>query len=117
MAMATSATVQDIDFILNKIPIRNDFDAIINSSMVSEPKPHPQIYLKVAEKLNMPPAKCIVFEDSLAGIKAGNSAGMKVIGITTGHTAKELRPVVDLVINDYSGLSVQKLTALFKNNV
>ena len=113
MAMATSATVEDIDFILNKIPIRDDFDAIVNSTMVNKPKPDPQIFLKAAEKLNSDPAKCVVFEDSLAGIKAGNSAGMKVVGITTGHTADELHPV-DLVINDYSELTVQKLAALFQ---
>ncbi|MDB5006972.1 MAG: beta-phosphoglucomutase family hydrolase [Mucilaginibacter sp.] len=115
MAMATSATVQDIDFILNKIPIRDDFNQIINSTMVNKPKPDPQIFLKAAEKLNMPPAKCVVFEDSLAGIKAANSAGMKVIGITTGHTAAELHPV-DLIIADYSELNVHKLAALFESH-
>ncbi len=112
MAMATSATIEDIDFILNKVPIRDDFDVIVNSTMVSQPKPHPQIFLKAAEKLNMPASKCVVFEDSLAGIKAANSAGMKVVAITTGHTAAELHPV-DLVINDYTELDVHKLAALF----
>jgi HAD superfamily hydrolase (TIGR01509 family) len=68
MAMATSATIEDIKFILNKVPIRDDFDAIVNSTMVSKPKPDPQIFLKAAEKLNMLPANCVVFEDSLAGI-------------------------------------------------
>ncbi len=115
MAMATSATVEDIDFILNKIPIRNDFDVIVNSSMVSKPKPNPQIFLKAAEKLDMDPARCIVFEDSLVGIKAANSAGMKVIAITTGHTADELHPV-DLVINDYAELTPHKLAELFKKD-
>jgi beta-phosphoglucomutase len=113
MAMATSATVQDINFIMDRIPIRNDFNAIVNSSMVSKPKPNPQIFLKAAERLNMPPEKCVVFEDSLAGIKAANSAGMKVVAITTGHTAAELHPV-NIVINDYSELTVQKLAKLFE---
>ena len=112
MAMATSATVEDINFILNKIPIRDDFDAIVNSTMVNKPKPDPQIFLKAAETLNMPPANCVVFEDSLAGIKAANSAGMKVIAITTGHTAEELHPV-NLVINDYCDLDAEKIAALF----
>jgi len=115
MAIATSATVDDINFILNKVPIRGDFDEIVNSSMVSKPKPNPQIFLKAAERLNREPANCVVFEDSLAGIKAANAAGMKVIGITTGHAAADLHPV-DLVIDDYSQLTVQKLAALFKEH-
>ncbi|HEY8928882.1 MAG TPA: HAD family phosphatase [Mucilaginibacter sp.] len=113
MAMATSATVQDINFILDRIPIRAQFDAIVESTMVSKPKPNPQIFLKAAERLNTPPSNCVVFEDSLAGIKAANDAGMKVVGITTGHPASELRNV-DLVIDDYSELSAQKLLALFR---
>jgi len=115
MAVATSATVQDIDFILDRIPIREDFSEIVNSTMVTKPKPNPQVFLKAAEKLNMPASKCVVFEDSLAGIKAANAAGMKVVAITTGHTAAELHPV-DLVINDYSDLNVQKLAALFEKH-
>ena len=113
MAMGTSATVADIDFVLNRIPIRADFDVIVNASMVTKPKPDPQVYLKAAHALNMPPEKCVVFEDSLAGIKSANNAGMKVVGITTSHTAAELQPV-DLVINDYSELTVQKIAALFE---
>lgn len=112
MAMATSATDEDINFILDHVLIRDDFNAIVNSSMVGKPKPNPDIFLKAAETLNMLPANCVVFEDSIAGIKAANSAGMKVVGITTGHTADELNPV-DLVINDYTGLNADKLAALF----
>jgi beta-phosphoglucomutase family hydrolase len=112
MAMATSATVEDIDFILDKVPIRDDFDEIVNSSMVTKPKPNPQIFLKAAELLNVPPERCVVFEDSLAGIKAANAAGMKVVGITTGNSANDLPPV-DLVIDDYANLTPANLAALF----
>ena len=114
MAMATSATVEDIDFILNKIPIRDDFNEIVNSSMVKKPKPDPQIFLKAAELLNIPPERCVVFEDSIAGIAAGNAAGMKVVGITTGHPADEIRSSVDIVIEDYTTLTPANLAALFK---
>ena len=113
MAIASSATVQDIDFILNKIPIRQDFEAIIDGSRVTKGKPNPQIFLKAAEELNAKPENCVVFEDSLAGIKAANAAGMKVVGITTGHAADQLQPS-SLVINDYAELTVQKLAALFE---
>jgi len=113
MAMASSATMEDINFILNKIPIREDFEAIIDGSRVTKGKPNPQIFLKAAEELNADPANCVVFEDSLAGIKAANAAGMKVVGITTGHAAAQLQPS-NLVIDDYSTLTVQKLAALFE---
>jgi beta-phosphoglucomutase len=112
MAIASSATVADINFILNKIPIRQNFEVIIDGSRVSKGKPNPQIFLKAAEELKARPEDCVVFEDSIAGIKAGNAAGMKVIGITTGHTAAQLQPS-SLVIDDYSTLTVQKLAALF----
>ena len=113
MAMASSATIEDINFILNKIPIRGDFEAIIDGSRVTKGKPNPQIFLKAAEELNADPANCVVFEDSLAGIKAANAAGIKVVGITTGHAAAQLQPS-NLVIDDYSTLTVQKLAALFE---
>lgn len=113
LAMASSATVDDINFILSKVPVRNDFDAIIDGNRVNKSKPNPQIFLKAAEELNTSPKDCVVFEDSLAGIKAANAAGMKVIAITTSHPADMLQPS-DLVINDYTDLSLQKLEALFK---
>lgn len=112
LAMASSATVSDIDFILDHIPVRQYFDVIIDGNRVSKGKPNPQIFLKAAADLHMQPEDCIVFEDSLAGIKAGNAAGMKVIGITTGHKAENLQPA-GLIIDDYTELSVQKLAALF----
>ncbi len=113
MAMASSATMGDIDFILDRIPIRQDFDAIIDGSRVSKGKPDPQIFLKAAADLHANPADCVVFEDSLAGIKAANAAGMKVVGITTAHPAADLQPS-NLVIDDYTTLTVQKLAALFE---
>ena len=112
MAIASSATVADIDFILDKIPIRQDFEAIIDGSRVSKGKPNPQIFLKAAQDMKARPEDCVVFEDSLAGIKAANAAGMKVVGITTGHSAAQLQPS-NLVIDDYTTLTVQKLAALF----
>jgi len=113
MAMASSATMEDINFILNKIPIRDDFETIIDGSRVTKGKPNPQIFLKAAEELHADPANCVVFEDSLAGIKAANAAGMKVVAITTGHKAAQLQPS-NLVIDDYATLTVQQLAALFE---
>ncbi|MBD1393074.1 HAD family phosphatase [Mucilaginibacter sp. ZB1P21] len=114
MAVATSSDMEDVDFIFNAIPIRQYFDAVIIGSMVSEPKPSPQIFLKAAEELSTDPARCVVFEDSTAGLKAGNSAGMKVAGITTAHPAGVISKVASLVIDDYADLTPQQLAVLFE---
>ena len=115
LAVATSAAVNNIDFVMSHVHIRQYFDVIIDGPHVSQPKPHPQIFLKAAEDLGVEPQHCIVFEDSLSGVKAGKAAGMKVVGITTTHTSDELQPV-DLVIDDYTVLTKRRLAALFDRN-
>jgi beta-phosphoglucomutase len=115
LAVATSAAIVNIDYMMSLLPIRHFFDVIIDGPRVSKPKPHPQIFLKAALDLGINPENCVVFEDSLSGVKAANAAGMKVVGITTTHTAQELHPV-DLIISDYTGLTAQKLAALFIKN-
>ncbi|WP_342645753.1 HAD family phosphatase [Mucilaginibacter sp. CSA2-8R] len=113
LAVASSATTSNIDFVLNNLSMKSMFDVIVDGLRVSKPKPNPQIFLKAADDLGIKPEHCIVFEDSLSGIKAANAAGMKVIGITTSHTADELQPV-DRVINDYAEITEQELAALFE---
>lgn len=113
MAVATSSDMADVDFIFNTVPIRQYFDTIIIGSMVSQPKPSPQIFLKAAEQLDALPHKCVVFEDSTSGLKAGNNAGMKVVGITTAHPVGVISQMANLVINDYADINLHKMAALF----
>ncbi|MES2733399.1 MAG: HAD family phosphatase [Bacteroidota bacterium] len=112
-AVGTAAPTANLNFILDALDIRPYFDALLDSSYVTRGKPDPEIYLKAAAKLGVEPANCIVIEDSLAGVLAGLNAGMKVIGITTTHTAEELSNT-HLIITDFMGLTLEKLEALFK---
>ncbi len=112
MAMASSATVDDIDFILSHVPIRQYFEVIIDSTMATKPKPNPDIFLKAADELKANYHQCVVFEDSLAGVKAANAAGMKVVALTTSHKAGELQPV-NIAIHDYTAITEKDLAALF----
>jgi beta-phosphoglucomutase-like phosphatase (HAD superfamily) len=89
-ALGTSAGPGNIDFILDGLGIRSYFDAVIGGAEVTKGKPDPEIYVRAAGLVQISPADCWVIEDSLQGIEAGLSAGMKVVGITTSHTAEEL---------------------------
>lgn len=109
-AIATSAPRANVDFTLEKTNTEKYFKTILDDSFVTEGKPHPQIYLKSAQALGFDPAKCIVFEDSLSGVKAGKRAGCKVVGVTTTHTAEELSET-DFIIADFQELDPKALIA------
>ncbi len=67
--------------ILRKHGIYEYFEAIVTSCEVEKGKPQPDVFLKVAELLNVSPEQCIVFEDTYAGVLAAKRAGMKVIAV------------------------------------
>lgn len=67
------------------------------AEMVPQPKPHPDLYLLAAEKLQVDPKECLVVEDSVTGVTAASSAGMHVVGflgashIYEGHDQKVMK--------------------------
>jgi beta-phosphoglucomutase len=67
--------------VINLLEIHNEFDAIVDGSMISHTKPHPEIFLTTAKRLGIDPAACVVIEDAEAGVEAALAAGMKCIGI------------------------------------
>lgn len=78
------------------------FDTVVTGSDITKGKPNPECYLLAAKKLNVNPANCIVFEDSFAGLEAGNAAGMKTIGLATTHTADKLEGKCEMIINNFT---------------
>lgn len=112
-AIATSAPRPNVDFTLEKTRTEKYFPVILDESFVSKGKPDPEIYLKTAAALKLPPEKCVVFEDSLSGVQAGKAAGCKVVGITTTHSGEELRET-DFTIDSFEGIDPKTLiTQLF----
>jgi HAD superfamily hydrolase (TIGR01509 family) len=111
IALATSAPKENIDFVLDGLDLRRRFDAIVGEADVIRTKPDPEIYLTAAARIEADPAECIVFEDSLAGIASGQAAHMPVVGVTTTHTAEELRHCA-LVVHDFSKLTLAELAGL-----
>ena len=73
------------------------FSAVVTASDVENGKPAPDIFLRTAELLKVPPQECCVIEDSKPGIAAGLAADMQVIAITNTHPAAELRHATHVV--------------------
>ncbi len=113
-AVATSAPVENLDFILDALDIRSYFDVLLNESMVSHPKPDPEIYQKAMALLGIEPADSIIFEDSMTGIQAAKASGALVIGMATTQAPDELWPFVDDVAHDFTEITLDRLTQLVK---
>lgn len=67
--------------VLELLNIRNQFDTIVDGTMITHSKPDPEIFLLAASRLGLDPADCLVFEDAEAGVEAALSAGMKCVGV------------------------------------
>ena len=107
MGIATSNNRSMVDVVLESLGMKNFFEVITTSDEVKKGKPAPDVYLTTAKLLNVEPKHCLVFEDVVAGIISGKSAGMKVCAIEDDFT-KEVRQkkkeLSDYYIVDYSEL-------------
>lgn len=83
-AIASSAPRQNVDVMLQALGVDRELDAIAAAEDVTAGKPDPQVFLTAAERLGVPPARCVVVEDAPAGIEAARRAGMRSIGVTRG---------------------------------
>jgi mannitol-1-/sugar-/sorbitol-6-phosphatase len=63
---------------------------LVTADDVEHGKPHPEPYLKGAQRLGFAPADCLVIEDAPAGIRSARAAGMKVIGLASTYPASKL---------------------------
>ncbi|VVB61357.1 Glyceraldehyde 3-phosphate phosphatase [uncultured archaeon] len=111
MAVASSARKVEIEMMLQKIGVRNKIQEIVSADDIKNSKPHPEIFLKAAEKLNVAPKDCVVFEDSPWGVMAAKAAGMKCIAVATGTTSKkDLKKLApDIVLGSLEELLPPKL--------
>lgn len=113
-AIGTSAPFENVEYTLKHCKLESYFDVILDQRHVKIGKPNPEIYINCAKKIGLEPQKCIVIEDSIAGVQAGLAAGCKVIGITTTHTADELLGI-HKSISDFTELQIINLEILVMN--
>lgn len=116
IAMATSAPDENIDLILDKFALRKYFKVIVGKKDISKGKPHPEVYLKVLDRMQLTSKQCIVFEDSLSGIQSALRAGIGVIGITSYHKAATLEKAgVLMAVDDFTAITPEKLMAIVQH--
>lgn len=96
IGLATSSYQKLLEVVLTSLKIETYFDYTYSAEHEKYGKPHPSVYLHVAEKLQLNPRKCLVIEDSLTGVIAGKSARMTVYCVPE----KTHRPEPKLILAD-----------------
>lgn len=111
--IALGSASQNARTILRKVNLYDSFDAIVDGTNVSKAKPDPEVFLRAAELIEMKPEQCIVFEDSVSGVKAANTANMISIGVGS----KDVLFEADYVFKDFTEISLEFLNDLLKTEL
>ena len=96
MGIASSAPPANIDALIDELEIRPYFDVLV-SGVDMPGKPDPALFLEVARRIDVPPTRCVVVEDAIAGVEAAKRAGMSCIAVTTTNPEEVLR-AADVVV-------------------
>ena len=99
--IALGSASKNARHILDKVALTDYFQTIVDGNKVTKAKPDPEVFLKAAYELGASSKDCIVFEDSIAGIQAANTAGMISVGI--GY--KKVLSEADYVFKDFTEMS------------
>jgi len=83
MALGSSSPRVVVEAMLDELGLANSFNAVVTGDDVAGGKPAPHIFLLAAQRLGVAPADCIVFEDSLHGLRAARDAGMTPLAVRT----------------------------------
>ncbi len=111
-AIASSTHRENIVCTLGVIGFEKYFTVIVSSEDVRHGKPDPEVFLLAAQKMNIPPPRCVVFEDAHVGIEAARRAGMKVVGVATTHPSDTLVGA-DRIVHRLDELTVAELARWF----
>ncbi|MGI5816495.1 MAG: HAD family hydrolase [Armatimonadota bacterium] len=84
------------------------FDVVVTGDDVTRKKPDPQIYETTAEKLGLPPERCVVLEDAPAGVASAKAAGAVCVAVTSSVEAEKLSDA-DLVVGSLEEVSVAQM--------
>lgn len=113
MALATSSRQHKMERVMKMAGLLSYFDITVAGNEIVNGKPAPDIFIKAAQKLQVSPKDCLVFEDAVSGVKAAKAAGMKCVAITTTHPAEALQEA-DIVIDSFEGTGFEELCRQLK---
>lgn len=107
-AIASAAPAENRAFVLEGLGLQRSFRAVVGAEAVTRGKPFPDLFLAAAAAVDVPPERCLAFEDAVLGVQAARAAGMDVVGLTTTTSAALLREAgARWTASDFTGLPAE----------
>lgn len=115
LAVATSSPKRMMDQLLKHFGIYDYFDYLASAEQEEYGKPHPAVYIKAAQKLNIDPWHCVAFEDSLNGVISAKAARMKVVAIPDDSNINNSKfAIADLTYQSMHDVNLKNIELLLK---
>ena len=112
-SVGTSTHLANIEVSMAKVGLAPFFRGVISSENVQLGKPNPEVFIKAALLIRRDPEKCVVFEDSFAGLKAARNGGMKAVGVATTNSAAALAGHADRIVHRLDELQIPEVAGWF----
>ncbi|MEI9953290.1 MAG: HAD family phosphatase [Pseudomonadota bacterium] len=114
LALATSGSRRRMNAVVEMYGLAQWLDVALCHEDAAREKPAPDLFLAAAQALSVPPAACLVVEDSAPGIAAARAAGMTVVGFTAYCGPNSLRRGADAYLSSFEGLGLSELQTLWQ---
>ena len=114
-AVISSSNRECIAHLLKRMNYENSCEFYLGSEDFKNSKPHPECYLLGAKKLSLKPEECLVFEDSINGLKSAKAAKMKTIAVSYTKNKANIASYIELadtIIDDFTGLNLDFFNSL-----
>lgn len=109
--IVTSSDQMKMDAVYDQHPdFKSYFEGVVTGEMVKNAKPNPECFLLGAELMGCNAKDCVIFEDSINGLKAARASGGHVVGLTTTNPSDVVSQYADTVIDSFIGFSLDSLT-------
>lgn len=95
--------------------LKSYFRQIVTADKIKKSKPDPEGYLLGAHLIGALPQRCVVFEDSLQGVKAGNSAKAYVVGLSTTLPKETIEPFCDKIVRNLKEIELDEIIGILKS--
>lgn len=118
IALGSSGPPANIELAIERLTVRDFINTVVTGSDVRRGKPDPEVFLTAAQRLSIPPNKCVVVEDAPAGIVAAHAGGMAAVALLSrGHRREDFAEhPPDLFVQSLRDLSAARLTDLIERS-